>query len=96
MSWRQLLLMHSGAVEQRWSEVAWLCHVWVNCQRTSKDDPVHLPAEYNPIRLAEQAALQQAQPSARSPGGIPLDRETVRAFHRALKARRLAREARPG
>lgn len=85
---RQLLAMHTGAVEQRWDEVAWLCSVWVNSQRSTNEDPVHHPKEFQPLRLAEAAAADAAgkQPSGRRGGGLPLDVETVRAYHAALVA----------
>lgn len=96
MTLRQLQLLHSGAVEQRWSEVAWLCHVLVNLQRATDRDPVHAPNEFNPLRLAEAKAAGAAGPAApQRRGGMPLDREMIRAYHAVLKRReQRRREAR--
>lgn len=94
--------MHTGAVEQRWAEIAWMCAATANSHRTSVNDPIAQPRDYNPLRLAEEASAAAAagsRPPASRRGGLPLDPETIRAYHAALEARggrRTGRRKRPG
>jgi len=83
-----LRLLHRGCVEQRWAEVAWACAINANVHRAGKSDPVVQPRDCNPLRLAEARAEGESKMTARTRGGLPLDPETVRAFHAALCGRR--------
>lgn len=66
--------------------------VTANSHRSSNQDPVYTPNQLNPLRLAEAATRPASHaggaPAGGQRGGLPLDGETIRAFHAALEARK--------
>lgn len=83
---------HRGAVTQRWDEVAWALAVVANLNPFRSKDQTYEVAQFNPLAIAKTTERQ----TVRRRGGLPLDPETVRAYHAALVAQGKTGRSGPG